>query len=62
MEKETILYLRTDLNHFIAEGGSVSHTLGIINAFINNDFEVMCFSSAMVNHLKRHQDIKFFIK
>ena len=59
MGKETILYLRTDLNPFIKSGGSVSHTIGIIDSLKKN-FDVLCFSSAMINHLKKHEGIKFF--
>lgn len=54
MSKKTILYLRTDLNYDeLVAGGSVGHTIGVIQGFIDNGFDVVCASTCMINQLKQ---------
>jgi glycosyltransferase involved in cell wall biosynthesis len=51
--KKTILYLRTDLSATeLIAGGSVSHTVGVLNGFIKLGYEVVCASSTMQSVLK----------
>lgn len=47
-----ILYLRTDLQELIA-GGSVTHTLGVINGFLKLNYQVTCASPSLIIHLKK---------
>lgn len=52
MSPKTILYLRTDLGaQHLQAGGSVAHTLGVINGFIQMNHSVVCASSAMLDLL-----------
>ena len=49
-----ILYLRTDLGaRDLMAGGSVTHTLGVINGFTHAKYSVLCASSAMIPVLKK---------
>lgn len=51
--KKTLLYLRTDLYyHDIVAGGSVGHTLGVIQGFLESGYEVVCVSTCMIPLLK----------
>ena len=48
IEKKVVLYLRTDIyNQTVKAGGSVSHTLGVINGFLAQGFSVVVASSIM---------------
>lgn len=48
MSKGTILYLRTDItDQEMTAGGSVAHTLGVINGFRDLGYEVVCGSSCL---------------
>jgi glycosyltransferase involved in cell wall biosynthesis len=52
MSPKTILYLRTDLGaQHLKAGGSVAHTLGVINGFMQLNHSVVCASSAMLDIL-----------
>jgi glycosyltransferase involved in cell wall biosynthesis len=54
MNKQTVLYLRTDLSASeLIAGGSVSHTVGVLNGFLQLNYEVVCASSAMLSILKK---------
>lgn len=54
MKTKTILYLRTDIcNEELLAGGSVAHTLGVINGFLAIGYDVMCASSSMITILKK---------
>ena len=51
--KKTIFYLRTDIDAAgLQAGGSVAHTLGVINGFVKHGHEVLCASSAMISLIK----------
>jgi glycosyltransferase involved in cell wall biosynthesis len=54
--KKKILYLKTDITYKdLHAGGSVSHTLGVIQGFQSLGYDVLCASSAMIQilqHLK----------
>lgn len=53
MKKKKILYLRTEIfNQELIAGGSVSHTLGIINGFRAREHEILCASSIMLKILR----------
>ena len=56
---KTILYLRTDLNKELTGGGSVSHTLGVIDGFLEKEYKIFCASSAMVDILKNKKNLNF---
>ncbi|HSW74037.1 MAG TPA: glycosyltransferase family 4 protein, partial [Candidatus Limnocylindria bacterium] len=57
---DTILYLRTDLcSQEIKVGGSVAHTLGVLNGFKACGYEIVCASAAMPS-LLRQQNVKAF--
>lgn len=59
---ETILYLRTDIcDEELTAGGSVAHTLGVIQGFKDLNYNVLCASSCMQELLKK-QKLKQFIK
>ncbi len=48
MSKGTILYLRTDItDQEMTAGGSVAHTVGVINGFRELGYEVVCGSSCL---------------
>lgn len=52
--KNSILYLRTDLGTTdLIGGGSVTHTLGVINGLLEHGRHIVCFSSAMHGVLKQ---------
>lgn len=52
--KKTILYLRTDMwDTELTAGGSVAHTLGVIQGFNELDFQVICASSCLDSVLKK---------
>ncbi|MBI2775483.1 glycosyltransferase [Candidatus Dependentiae bacterium] len=52
-EQGTILYLRTDISdREIVAGGSVSHTIGVINGFINLGYRMIVASSMMQSHMQ----------
>ena len=54
MNKKTILYVRTDIyNKKLIAGGSVTHTIGVIEGFIAHGYSVVCASSVMLEHLER---------
>lgn len=56
-----ILYLRTDIcDEELTAGGSVAHTLGVIQGFIDLGYEVLCASSCMQKLLKK-QNLKHFV-
>ncbi len=56
----TILYLRTDIcSQEIKTGGSITHTLGVINGFLHTGSKIMCASSAMKSILKTTPNITF---
>ncbi|MFT6765626.1 MAG: glycosyltransferase involved in cell wall biosynthesis [Alteromonas naphthalenivorans] len=60
--KKTILYLRTDIcDQELTAGGSVAHTLGVIQGFCDLGHEVLCASSCMQSLLKK-QKLKQFVK
>jgi glycosyltransferase involved in cell wall biosynthesis len=51
--KKAILYLRTDLcDKEVIAGGSVSHTLGVLEGFAFYKYTIICASSIMQNVLK----------
>ena len=53
MVKKCILYLRTDIcDEELIMGGSVGHTVGVINGFIQQGYDVVCASSCMLRTLK----------
>ncbi len=53
MQKK-ILYLRTDLcDKPLIAGGSVAHTLGVIEGFLSLGYSVLCASSLMHDSLKK---------
>jgi glycosyltransferase involved in cell wall biosynthesis len=52
MSKQRVLYLRTDVGvQELKAGGSVAHTLGIIQGFIDLGYDVVAASSAMISIL-----------
>lgn len=52
--KVSILYLRTDItNEKLIAGGSVAHTLGVINGFTALGHTVVCASSIMLDLLRK---------
>lgn len=52
--KKTILYLRTDLGaETLIAGGSISHSIGVINGFLHFDHTVVCATSAVPDLLKK---------
>lgn len=54
MKQKKILYLRTDLGaRDLVAGGSVSHSVGVIKALVEQGHHVVCASSAMVNNMKQ---------
>ena len=54
MSKGTVLYLRTDItDQEMTAGGSVAHTLGVINGFRDLGYEVVCGSSCLDSVLKK---------
>lgn len=54
MSTKTMLYLRTDLAyHDFMSGGSVGHTLGVIQGFIDNNFDVVCVTTCLAPLIKR---------
>jgi glycosyltransferase involved in cell wall biosynthesis/O-antigen/teichoic acid export membrane protein len=57
---KNILYLRTDINfQEIMAGGSVAHTLGVINGFKELGYTVLCASSSMQSTLQS-LDLPYF--
>lgn len=57
--KKTILYLRTDImNQELIAGGSVSHTLGVIEGFATQGFDIVCAASCMYKILQNNNHIK----
>lgn len=56
----TILYLRTDIcSQEIKSGGSITHTLGVIQGFIHSGSTIICASSAMKSILEKTTKITF---
>ena len=52
-KSNVILYLRTDLGaRDLSMGGSVTHTLGVINGFVKLGYSIVVGSSAMIPVLK----------
>src|SRR5579885_948729 len=50
---KTILYLRTDItNTKLIAGGSVAHTIGVIQGFVDRGDTVVCASSIMIEQLR----------
>ncbi len=48
MNNKKIVYLRTDLGtQNLKSGGSVTHTLGVINGLLKVGYSIVCASSAM---------------
>ncbi len=59
--KKTILYLRTDIyDHELIAGGSVTHTLSVIQGFLLAGYDIFCASSCMLETLKQIDDLKNF--
>ncbi len=59
---KTILYLRTDIcDEELIAGGSVAHTLGVLQGFTDLGYEVLCASSCMQGLLKK-QNLKQCVK
>jgi len=57
---KSILYLRTDLGtKHLTTGGSVTHTLGVLRAFIGQKTTVYCASSAVHGLLSKEPGIEF---
>lgn len=53
---KTILYLRTDIcNEELTAGGSVTHTLGVIQGFADLGYDVSCASSCMKKLLQKQK-------
>ena len=51
--KKKLLYLRTDIiDKELIAGGSVTHTTGVIQGFIAQNYEITCASSVMLKILK----------
>lgn len=51
--QKTILYVRTDLGaESLIAGGSVSHTVGVLQGFLDGKYKIMCASAAMVSILQ----------
>ncbi len=60
MNNKKILYIRTDLGtKDLTAGGSVTHTLGVINGLLKADYSIVCASSAMHGLLKKLSLTKF---
>src|SRR3989338_4280050 len=54
-----ILYLRTDIcDEELTAGGSVAHTLGVLQCFSELGYEVLCASSCMQKILKKQKLLK----
>lgn len=54
MKYKKILYLRTDIcDKPVIAGGSVSHTIGVIEGFIAAGYEIVCASSSMHEQLQK---------
>ena len=52
MSKKTIFYLRTDISYTpLVAGGSVGHTLGVIQGFIGHGYDVITASTVMIEQL-----------
>lgn len=52
--KKTIFYLRTDLcDQKLVAGGSVSHTLGVIEGMLQKNYEVIVATSVMAEQLEK---------
>jgi len=52
--KKTIFYLRTDIyNKPLIAGGSVTHTLGVIEGFLECNYNVICASSLELEGFKQ---------
>lgn len=50
--KQTVFYIRTDLsNNKLVAGGSVSHTLGVIQGFLDHGYAVIVASSIMADQI-----------
>ena len=59
----SIFYLRTDICYEkVKAGGSVTHTIGVIDGFANLDIKVYCASSAMKSILWKKKEIYIFKK
>lgn len=57
---KTILYLRTDIGtRELSSGGSVTHTLGVIDGFLKQGTTIYCASSAMHTLLHEKKGIIF---
>jgi glycosyltransferase involved in cell wall biosynthesis len=57
--KKKILYLRTDISsQELKAGGSVAHTLGVINGFRELGYEVVCASSIMLELLRKIEGLE----
>ncbi|MBN1549191.1 glycosyltransferase family 4 protein [Candidatus Babeliales bacterium] len=51
-KKKSLLYLRTDImSEPLVAGGSVAHTLGVVQGFIKKGYMVACASSVMLDML-----------
>ncbi len=52
--KKVILYLRTDIaDQELTAGGSVAHTLGVMQGFCDEGFSIVCASSCLDSVLKQ---------
>ncbi len=57
--KKTILYIRTGIyDHELIAGGSVTHTIGVIQGFLSHGHTVLCASSCMIKALKSIKELK----
>jgi len=57
---KNVLYIRTDLGtQDLVSGGSVTHTIGVIDALVSQGTSVYCASSAMQFLLKKKSTITF---
>ena len=56
-----ILYLRTDIcSEQITSGGSVGHSLGVLNGLLKQKYDVVVFSSQMRSILSQKLDITYY--
>lgn len=58
--QKTILYLRTDIyQQKIRAGGSLSHTIGVVNGFIKLGYRVLAASSCMKDYFRQSAVAQF---
>ena len=55
------MYLRTDIcSEQITSGGSVGHSLGVLNGLLKQKYDVVVFSSQMRSILSQKLDITYY--